>query len=182
LAVVLLLPVPALAITWVSDWNLLPGSTNIGTSPNPPVLGTDYGTPSGANQLNWFFFLPHTAGAATSISVTRDFFPAGGDPSMSAQVLLNNLNVPGDATHGFHMQVWVTDPLNPLNELDIIGTANGAVIVHGNPPNDPNQFGFSPNLNSDTQYRLHVIFSIDTGSPAWSYSSTTHQIVTQFND
>jgi hypothetical protein len=171
LAAILLLPVPALAITWATDWNLV-SSTNIGNG--TPVLGTDYGRVT--NQADWFFFLPHTVGAPTSISVTRDFSPAAANPGLSAQVLLNNLNVPGT---GFHMQIWTTDPSN--NVGNIIGTSTTTADTGGNPPNNPNQFGMGPSLNSNTTYTLHVIFSIDSG---WSYqvSSTNHQIVTTFAD
>jgi hypothetical protein len=174
LVAMLLLPVPALAITWVNDWQLVT-KNNV----------TTFGTPSGANQLNWFFFQPvdpPPPGQVVTISVTRDFMPAGGNPSLSAQVLLDNLKVPGNSTTGFHMQIWTTDT-SGLNEADIIGTSSNpnAAVAFGDPPNNSNQFGTGPNLNSDTTYRLHVIFNID---PGWSYqaSSSTHQIVTTFND
>jgi hypothetical protein len=169
LAAILLLPVPVFALTWVSNWT---GSTNNVNPINPT-----------ADPLA---FTPTNLGQDMSILLTRDFLPANGNPSVSAnvQIAATGLTLMGglSGTETLTLRIWTSGP-TPDN--DVIATqtikANSNQFIS---INDQSGTGAPLQSGLTTPYTVHVQFSLaGTGTGAWSMSpSSTHTIVANISD
>jgi hypothetical protein len=166
---VLLLPVPVFALTWA------PGSTWTGTDSTGTVGPT-------ADPLT---FTP-PAGKDVTINMQRDFFPAGGNPSLSANVLIaaTGLQLQGgtSGTETMTLRIWTTFPSTPDNDVipTVTITSSSNQFVNGN-----DQSGNGAPLQSGliTPYTVHVQFSLaHTGTGTWSMPSSTTTIVANIFD
>jgi hypothetical protein len=175
LSAALLLPVPAFAFTWANNSNWTASGTPVNVV---NTLGMGFGAVTG--QPDSLFIQPTaTSNTATSITLTRDFFPASGNPSMSVNpVQLSNFTL--NTGTSLKIAVWTT--IGPTsNEGDIIGTSATPLTLNGTTGQFlNNQFGTGPSLASGTKYTLHVQFAITSGN--WSTFSTNTRLVANFVD
>jgi hypothetical protein len=178
---------PVFAITWLTTW-----STS--TTPAPGVQNVT-NTDTGGNQSSGFgqvtgdqnsvYFTLNTIGNPTQITLTRDFLPDGGNPQMSAKMLLNQTGLSLQGSAAMSLEIWTTvsGQTTPKNEIVSAPGGGQLTVTGGGAVSD--QFGTGPNnLSSDgTQYTIHIQFSLTSpgGSNNWSMSSTP-TVITKLSD